>query len=871
MLRALRFDLSLLVLIASIATTSSAAPVSADAALLARNTPLLAGSGADGRWIPLPVQPIAPPPTGPPPTDLSAREGHSIVFDSLHQQFLAFGGLGAFGRMNDIWAHAINGFSNWAPISVPGPGPSPRYDHSAVYDSAGSRMLVFGGDAGALQNDVWQLDLSGATPAWSLVPTTGTPPSPRAAHSAVFDPVRRRMVVFGGRTPAFTNETWILDFTTTPATWQLATVGGSVPPVASGHVAILDPVGDRMVIDGAFIGGAWGLSMSTLTWSPIPTTNGPGLFNDGVRAAYEPVGNRMFVSSGDLWSLDLASGTWTHLILFPHPDTRAYAGFTLDPSGHHGILHGGFIDSYVGDTWLLTVVGSPAWSNVQPIVSLPPPVPIAHRHSAAGIYDPLRDRFLMLGGYQGSSVPNTFGDLAGLQVGTDSAWVDLLDSTPIGPLAAEGAVYDPVRDRVVVFGGNNGSFLNDVWLIALTPTLSVSHVSFGLLAPEPRDHFVSAYDPVRDRIVVYGGDDQAMPLGDVWALNLSPSLSWIPLTPQSGPEPLPRMMHSGVYDPNGDRLIVFGGLAFGDPCNEVWALSLGGTPTWTQLSPAGAGPSPRYSCSLQLDPNRQRAILFGGATFPTSPPNIYNEVWALSLTGSTPVWTQLAPAGTPPGPRYLHYAVDDPVHDRMLVSGGSSGLGTLEDVWLLQFSPDGATATDIALISSDARSDGVTLKWALAGDAATYARLERRDATSDWRTIESGAVSGSSVTFEDREIVAGGRYAYRLTAIAGSKASTSSEVWIDVPAGPSFSLAGFSPNPAPREARVSFSLAERTPATIEIVDVGGRRVASQRIDSPTLGAQTIAISPEGALAPGLYFVRLTQGTRTLTARGTIVR
>ena len=101
--------------------------------------------------------------------------------------------------------------------------------------------------------------------------------------------------------------------------------------------------------------------------------------------------------------------------------------------------------------------------------------------------------------------------------------------------------------------------------------------------------------------------------------------------------------------------------------------------------------------------------------------------------------------------------------------------------------------------------------------------------------------------------------------------STSSEVWIDVPAGPSFSLAGFSPNPATREARVSFSLAGRGPATIDVVDVNGRRVASRRIDAPTAGAQSIAIAPEGGLSPGLYFVKLTQGGRTRVARGTVMQ
>ena len=70
---------------------------------------------------------------------------------------------------------------------------------------------------------------------------------------------------------------------------------------------------------------------------------------------------------------------------------------------------------------------------------------------------------------------------------------------------------------------------------------------------------------------------------------------------------------------------------------------------------------------------------------------------------------------------------------------------------------------------------------------------------------------------------------------------------------------------------MAFTLADRTPVTIEIVDAGGRRVASRRIESPAPGAQSIAIAPQGGLAPGLYFVRLTQGVRTLVTRGSVMQ
>ncbi len=805
---------------------------------LASSAPSEITSGADGTWYSVPI-PAAP--------DIGPASYHTMVFDTLHQRFVIFAG-------NEVWTHSIGGREAWVHEAVAGTPPPARIFHSAIDDPTGNRMLIFGGSSfpgNTLLNDLWQLDFSTTPPTWSMVATTGTPPSPREGHSAVFDPVRRRMVVFGGATSVtgpgtFENATWFLDLTTSPPSWQLAAVNGPLPSVRANHHAIFDTVQDRMVIYGG-IGpppnygstDVWTLPMSSLTWSQAVASSNPDVPYFGTSTAYDPVGQRMFVTgNGLLWSLDLGTFIWTQWGSAYH--IGDFAAFAIDPSGHHGIAQGGEGPfNAVDGTWLLTVDGDPVWS---------PGVPLTRRQEAAAVYDPVRDRFMMIGGNYGGY---SFSDLSQLGIGRDSTWVPLLSSTPLGPRSGLGAVYDPVRDRVIVFGGSNGAYLNDTWIVQLSPTLTVTPAAVTGAPPPARDHFAAIYDPLRDRIVIDGGENGSS-FGDDWVLNLSPSLSWSPITPAPGPAPGPRSSHGVIYDPSGDRMLVFGG-------GGVWALSLGGSPTWTPLSPSGTS---GLRSGVVFDPNRQRALLFGSVSD--------NDLFELRLGAQPLAWHQLSPSGTAPGRRFYHVVAFDAVHDRMLVSGGLDQERQWDDVWRLQFSSD-AVATAIALLSSDVRSDVVTLKWALAGDAATFARLERRDASHDWRTIESGAVSGSSVGFADRDVVAGARYAYRLTAYSGTETSTSKEVWIDLPAGPSFSLAGFSPNPATREARVSFSLTERTPATIEIADVGGRRVASKRIDSPTLGAQTMAIAPEGALAPGLYFVRLTQGAHTLSARGSVMR
>src|SRR5262245_25113625 len=44
-------------------------------------------------------------------------------------------------------------------------------------------------------------------------------PLPRSGHAAVYDPIRRRMLVIGGNVPSFAPETWALDLVA-PESWR---------------------------------------------------------------------------------------------------------------------------------------------------------------------------------------------------------------------------------------------------------------------------------------------------------------------------------------------------------------------------------------------------------------------------------------------------------------------------------------------------------------------------------------------------------------------------------------------------------------------------------------------------------------------------
>ena len=128
-------------------------------------------------------------------------------------------------------------------------------------------------------------------------------------------------------------------------------------------------------------------------------------------------------------------------------------------------------------------------------------------------------------------------------------------------------------------------------------------------------------------------------------------------------------------------MVVFGGTGK----NDVWTLSLSGTPTWTQVFPAGPLPHGRFGHAAVYDPGRGRMVVHGGA-YPDFPDyDFFSDAWQLDLSGS-PVWTQLAPSGTVPPARLNHGAVYDPGNDRMVLFGGeSNGPTFLNDTWTLSW------------------------------------------------------------------------------------------------------------------------------------------------------------------------------------------
>src|ERR1044072_9281187 len=65
---------------------------------------------------------------------------------------------------------------------------------------------------------------------------------------------------------------------------------------------------------------------------------------------------------------------------------------------------------------------------------------------------------------------------------------------------------------------------------------------------------------------------------------------------------------------------------------------------------------------------------------------------------------------------------------------------------------------------------------------------------------------------------------------------------------------------------LSFTLPTGSPATLDVIDVAGRRAAGQAFGSPGPGRQSVRLRPGAHVAPGIYLVQLRQGAVTSPRR-----
>lgn len=105
---------------------------------------------------------------------------------------------------------------------------------------------------------------------------------------------------------------------------------------------------------------------------------------------------------------------------------------------------------------------------------------------------------------------------------------------------------------------------------------------------------------------------------------------------------------------------------------------------WRQLTPANAGPGPRYEHAMEYSPANNQIYLFGGR----DGSRIYNDIWALDI--DTLTWRQLAVNSptAPPARFSTVMIVDQNAENLYIATGHTQGNQNLGDVWRLNLSTE---------------------------------------------------------------------------------------------------------------------------------------------------------------------------------------
>ena len=181
---------------------------------------------------------------------------------------------------------------------------------------------------------------------------------------------------------------------------------------------------------------------------------------------------------------------------------------------------------------------------------------------------------------------------------------------------------------------------------------------------------------------------------------------------------------------------------------------------------------------------------------------------------------------------------------------------------------DAATATAASLVKAEVEGGAVHLTWWLASTRDVAAMVER-SANGGWEALGAATLDGSNTATWVDAGVAPGRWAYRLRVRDAAGEAVSAETVVEVPGEVALAIRAVTPNPAPGRVTVTFDLPRAGEATLELLDVSGRRVARVATGSLGSGRYTRTLGPQ-RLPAGVYLVRLVQSGRAATARATVV-
>jgi len=303
------------------------------------------------------------------------------------------------------------------------------------------------------------------------------------------------------------------------------------------------------------------------------------------------------------------------------------------------------------------------------------------RYGCRLVYDPVNERLMMFGGFYEGSSPQAHGDTWTFDWGTESWRLLEVEPSP-SPREDYGITYVPELEGFILFGGwNKGGWLGDTWLFdCASQTWTELHPA---VAPEARTSMGFCCDEANGVVVLYGGYTDDLPdMGDMWLYDYSTN-TWTEVTPEASPPALYGC--EMIYDPSTQAVLLFGGHYYEDDMDffirTVWEYDVVAN-TWTDRQTQG-GPSERYWQNTAHDRQDGTVIVFGGRRLGSQ----YDDTWLYSPGGDS--WTRLNVAHRPQA-RFQSAFAYDPAHHAAVLFGGFTfeNRQNFGDTWILDLSSE---------------------------------------------------------------------------------------------------------------------------------------------------------------------------------------
>jgi hypothetical protein len=521
-----------------------------------------------------------------------------------------------------------------------------------VYDARSSNTVLFGGaaayDSGTKQaydlDDTWEWNGDH----WVQIFPATVPPA-RSIHVMVYDPVRERTLMFGGKSgKPVLNDTWSYS----RGQWtQLQPA--HIPPVRAFAGAAYDSDRDRVVLFGGSQSNADGSLSTNLydTWEfdgtdwRLVSENGPQfikpiLVYDKARRQMLMIVEATTTLVPHMFKLDTSNGTWTEITGVTLPTCANDAVMQYQDSTQTVIYTGGVCSSAASATYEWD---GATWTKLAPTNAAP------FAAGSAAAYDQSRQQILTFGGtvVTGEILSATYAFKGG-------DWIALTPSTTPGARSLHVFRADPTNKFIYLFGGHDEvSSLADMWKYVNGGWTPVTYdTATGTMAPTSCASPVSSFDTDRQKLIIFCSDS-ILYEWDGTAWKKFDSLK---------PAPPARRFSSMVYDAQLKKSVLFGGFDDTNYLNETWLWD--GT-SWNRVT--NHPPTARSNASMWYDPTLKKTVVYGGVGRITTVDKTtrYADMWSFDGTG----WTDMKITATP-GPRYGASVAVDPRNNHAFLFGG---------------------------------------------------------------------------------------------------------------------------------------------------------------------------------------------------------